>query len=94
LGDPFLCNAKYLLISGLRATLKRKNAPMKSLNTKLVLSALGIVAMLTGPAFAKKAHQATQANEPANYMAIPGYDRDGAVVGIPDPDQSRTQPQR
>ena len=28
-------------------------APMKPLNTKLVLSALGIVAMLTSPAFAK-----------------------------------------
>ncbi len=30
---------------------------MKSVNVKLVLSALGIVGMLTGPAFAKKPHQ-------------------------------------
>jgi hypothetical protein len=67
---------------------------MKSLNTKLVLSALGIAVMLTGPAFAKKPHQVPQASESANYMAIPGYDSEGAVVGIPDPDQSRTQPQR
>ncbi len=34
---------------------------MKSLNTKLVLSALGIVAVLTSPAFAKNPHrQASQ----------------------------------
>jgi hypothetical protein len=33
---------------------------MKSLNTKLVLSVLGIVAMLTGPAFAKKPHPSQQ----------------------------------
>ena len=30
---------------------------MKPLNTKLVLSALGIVAMLTSPALAKTSHQ-------------------------------------
>jgi len=89
-----LCNAKYLLIGGLRATLKRENATMKSFNTKLVLSALGIAAMLTGPAFAKKPHQSTQVNDSANYVAIPSYDKDGAVVGIPDPDQSGAQSQR
>ena len=32
---------------------------MKPLNTKLVLSALGIVATLTSPAFAKTSHQAS-----------------------------------
>ena len=67
---------------------------MKSLNTKLILSALGIVAMLTSPAFAKKSHQAIHVNESADYNTIPSYDRDGGVVGIPDPDQSGTQAQR
>jgi hypothetical protein len=33
---------------------------MESLNTKLVLSALGIVAMLTSPAFAKQPHRPSQ----------------------------------
>ncbi len=65
---------------------------MKSLNTKSVLSALGIVAMLTGPAFAKKSHPATQ--ETGSYYSIPGYDRDGGVVGIPNPDQSAAESQR
>ena len=57
---------------------------MKSLNTKLVLSTFGIVAMLTSPAFAKKPHQVTHNDGSAAYSVIPGYDRDGAVVGIPD----------
>jgi hypothetical protein len=68
---------------------------MKSLNTKLILSALGIVAMLTSPALAKKPHHATEGtdlNGSAVYNMIPGYDRDGAVVGISNPDQS--QPRR
>jgi|HubBroStandDraft_2_1064218.scaffolds.fasta_scaffold1076062_1 hypothetical protein len=65
---------------------------MKSLNTKLVFSALGIVAMLTGPAFAKKPHQAPQGT--AVYDTIPGYNKDGGVVGVPNPDQSGTESQR
>jgi hypothetical protein len=64
---------------------------MKSLNTKLVLSALGIVAMLTSPALAKKAHPAT--HEAGIYNTIPGYDKDGAVVGVPNPDQSGAESQ-
>ena len=68
---------------------------MKPLDMKLVLSALGIVAMLTGPAFAKKAHHVTSvANGSGDYNTIPSYDKDGGVVGIPDPDQSGTQSQR
>ena len=72
---------------------------MKSLNTKSVLSALGIVAMLAGPAFAKVQHQAVQTSGPAIYNVvpgydaganvIPGYDRNGAVVAIPNPDQAQ-----
>jgi hypothetical protein len=70
---------------------------MKSLNTKLVLSALGIVAMLTSPAFAQKRHRVNYLNQSAvstaipGYdavsTAIPGYDKDGGVVGIANPDQ-------
>jgi hypothetical protein len=67
---------------------------MKSFDAKLVLSALGIVAMLTSPAFAKKAHQVSHVNESGVDNTIPGYDKDGGVVGIPDPDQSGAETQR
>ncbi len=71
---------------------------MKSLNTKLVLSALGVVAMLTSPAFAQKRHHVSYVNQSAvtvpipGYQSavtapIPGYDKDGGVVGIANPDQ-------
>jgi hypothetical protein len=70
---------------------------MKSLKTKLVLSALGIVAMLTSPAFAQTRHHryvnrsAVTAPIPGYQSAvtapIPGYDKDGGVVGIANPDQ-------
>jgi hypothetical protein len=67
---------------------------MKSLNTKLVLSTFAFVAMLASPAFAKKpqgAHNNGSAvyGSPV-YGAIPGYDREGGVVEIPDPNQSAT----
>jgi hypothetical protein len=68
-----------------------RDAAMKSLNTKLVLAAFGIVAMLTGPAFAKQPKQATQAEA---YDGISGYDGNGAVVEIPNPDQSGSGSQR
>jgi len=55
---------------------------MKSLNLKLVLSALGIVVALASPAFAKTSQQAAN-----GYNSIPGYDRDGSVVAIPNPDR-------
>jgi hypothetical protein len=60
---------------------------MKSLNTKLVLSALGIVAMLTSPAFAQKRHHVSYVDQSAVTAPIPGYDKDGGVVGIANPDQ-------
>jgi hypothetical protein len=76
---------------------------MKSLNTKLVVSALGIVAMLTSPAFAQKRHHVSYVdqsavtapipgyqsyvNQSAVTAPIPGYDKDGGVVGIANPDQ-------
>jgi hypothetical protein len=79
---------------------------MKSLNTKLAVSAFGIVAMLTSPAFAQKRHHVTPANQSAVYNVIPGYDESGGynmipgygesggVVGIPNPDRYGIQSQR
>ena len=93
MNDRYLCNAKNLIISALRGDAETRDAAMKSLNMKLVLSALGIVVALASPAFAKKQHQATQ-QETGVYNTIPGYDKDGGVVGIPNPDQSGTESQR
>jgi hypothetical protein len=72
-----------------------ENAKMRTFNTKLVLFSLGIVAMLTSPAFAQKRHHVTGANQSAVYRdnqsgvynEIPSYDSNGGVVGIPNPDQ-------
>jgi hypothetical protein len=66
---------------------------MKSLNAKFVLSTFVVVAMLTSPAFAKKPQQDTSNHASSVYAspvysAIPGYDSEGNVVAIPDPDQS------
>jgi hypothetical protein len=66
---------------------------MKSLNAKFVLSTFVVVAMLTSPAFAKKPQQHTSNHASSVYAspvysAIPGYDSEGNVVAIPDPDQS------
>ena len=66
---------------------------MKSLNAKMVLSVFVVVAMLTSPAFAKKAQQATYnygsvAYGSPIYGAIPGYDSEGNAVAVPDRDQS------
>ena len=66
---------------------------MKSLKTKLVLSTFVIVTTLASPAFAKKPERGTYNNASLVYGtpiydAIPGYDRAGDVVSIPDPDRS------
>jgi hypothetical protein len=62
----------------------------------VVLSALGIVALLASPAFAQKRQHLTHANQSGVSGAVPGYDvsrvvpgynRDGATVAIPNPDQ-------
>jgi hypothetical protein len=69
---------------------------MNLLNTKVVLSALGIVALLAGPAFAQKRQHVTHANQSDVSGVVPGYDasgvvpgysKDGATVAIPNPDQ-------
>ena len=69
---------------------------MNLLNTKVVLSALGIVALLASPAFAQKRQHVTHANQSGlssvvpsydTSGVVPGYNRDGAIVAIPNPDQ-------
>jgi len=73
---------------------------MKLLNTKLALSAFGIVAMLTSPAFAQKRHHVIPANHPALYSVVPsynmisGYSVSGGVVEIPNPDRYGVESQR
>jgi len=70
---------------------------MNLLNTKVVLSALGIVAVLASPAFAQKRQHVTHAYQsdvsssvvPGDdgSRVVPGYNKDGATVAIPNPDQ-------
>jgi len=69
---------------------------MNLLNRNVVLSALGIVAVLAGPAFAQKRQHVTHANQSdvssvvPDYdvsRVVPGYSKDDATVAIPDPDQ-------
>ena len=75
---------------------------MNLLNRKVVLSALGIVAVLASPAFAQKRHHVVRANQSAVYStipgdesgAIPGYDESGGVVALPNPDRYGTPSQR
>jgi hypothetical protein len=72
---------------------------MKTLNTKVALSALAIAAMLSSPALAKSHHQVSQDNSAAAYNVAPGndipaYDSEGSVVGIANPDQYGAQSQR
>jgi len=69
---------------------------MNLLNRKVVLSALGIVAVLASPAFAQKRQHVTHASQSDVSNGVPGYDasgvvpgynKDGATVAIPNPDQ-------
>jgi hypothetical protein len=71
---------------------------MKTLSTKVTLSALAVAALLTSPAFAKSHRQVSQDNA-AIYNAVPGsdipaYDSEGGVVGIANPDLYGAQSQR
>ena len=68
---------------------------MNLLNTKVALSALGIVALLASPAFAQKRQHVTHYQSDVS-SAIPGYDaarvvpgysKDGAIVAIRNPNQ-------
>ncbi len=65
---------------------------MKTFSTKVALSALAVVAVLSSPAFAKAHHQVGQDNGAAYTVPgndIPAYDADGGVVGIANPDQAQ-----
>jgi hypothetical protein len=46
---------------------------MKSLDTALLLSVLGIATVLSGPAIAQKPHHVTHAKGSAIYNSEPGY---------------------
>jgi hypothetical protein len=60
---------------------------MKLLNPKMVLVALGTVALLASPAFAAKKKHTSPANQAeTTSQTIPGYAADGSVVAVPDPD--------
>jgi hypothetical protein len=55
---------------------------MKTLNTKVILSALGIVAMLSSPAFAQKpTHQASQAQSTQYQTPVEPYHNGDTVSG-------------
>jgi hypothetical protein len=55
---------------------------MKTLNTKVILSALGIVAMLSSPAFAQKpTHQASQAQSTQYQAPVEPYHNGDTVSG-------------
>ena len=68
---------------------------MNLLNTKVALSALGIVALLASPAFAQKRQHVTHYQSDVSsampgYDAarvVPGYSKDGAIVAIRNPNQ-------
>jgi hypothetical protein len=72
---------------------------MKTLNTKLALSVLAVTALIASPALAKSHRVVLQDNAAATVYAapgndIPGYNADGSVVGIANPDQYGAQSQR
>lgn len=75
---------------------------MKTFTTKLALSALAIAALLSSPALAaKRVHQVNQDqdavqqayggyyNTAAPGTGVAGYDSEGGVVSVPNPDQYR-----
>jgi hypothetical protein len=72
---------------------------MKTLGIKLALSAVAVAALAASPAFAKT-HRVLSDNASAGYVTvapggdIPGYDSQGNVVGIANPDWYSAQSQR
>jgi hypothetical protein len=59
---------------------------MNLCNTKVLLSAFGIVALLASPAFAQKRQHVTHYQSNVS-SAVPSYNKDGAIVATPNPDQ-------
>jgi len=64
---------------------------MKKLNPKLVLSALGIVAMLTGPAFAAKSHRQLS-QQPQQQTTLDSARQQGVGIYNMVPSQDRYDP--
>ena len=61
--------------------------------TKIALAAT----ILVNTAFAASAatkHRATRDNQSAAHNAIPGYDKNGQTMAVPDPDQIAVQSRR
>ena len=55
---------------------------MKTLNTKVILSALGIVAMLSSPAFAQKPTRNASQEQSMQYQTpVQAYPNGGTVTG-------------
>jgi hypothetical protein len=60
--------------------------------TKLALAAALVLSATLSASAATKPRVVAHADQTATYDAIPGYDKDGNTVGIPNPE--RSQPQR
>ena len=56
--------------------------------TKIALLSAAVVLSTAFAASAATKTGVTQASQSAAYNMIPGYDKDGRTVGIPDPDRS------
>jgi hypothetical protein len=67
---------------------QRSGDTTMSAKTKIVLLSAAIVLSTAFAASAATKPRVTQANQSAAYNLIPGYDKYGRTVGIPDPDQS------
>jgi len=60
---------------------------------KIALSVAIVVSSVIAASAATK-HRATRDNQSAAYNVIPGYDKNGQTVGLPDPDQVAVQSKR
>jgi hypothetical protein len=61
--------------------------------TKIALAVIILVNTALAASAASK-HRATHDNQSAAHNVIPGYDKDGQTVGVPDPDQIAVQSKR
>jgi len=60
---------------------------------KIALSVAIVVSSVIAASAATR-HRATRDNQSAAYNVIPGYDKNGQTVGVPDPDQIAAQSKR
>ena len=60
---------------------------------KIALSVAIVVSSVIA-AFAATKHRATHDNQLVAHNVIPGYDKNGQTVGVPDPDQIAVQSKR